>query len=432
VIAPPADGAAGARLWRNPDFVRLWTAATISIFGSLVTRTALPFTAILVLNATPFQMGVLAAADLLSQFLFGLVAGAWVDRLRRRPILIAADLGRALLLGTIPLAAVLGRLTMAHLYAVAFLAGILTIFFDVADQAYLPVVVRREDLLEGNSKLAASASVSEVAAFGLGGWLVQWLTGPVAILIDAVSFVVSAGFIGRIRAVEPPLQSMARREGLGREIAAGLRETLRTPVLRALAGCSLTASLSFRIFGAVFLVYTTRELGFAPGIQGMIFAIGGVSSLIAALLASRVTERLGLGRGMIVGVLLMGVSMALVPLARGATAMALVFLIAQQMGDGGFALYDITQRSVRQTIAPAAILGRVNASVRFVVLGAMLAGSFIGGGLGETIGLRATLAIAAFGVLSSTLWLVASPVRAMTGVPPTRVDLTPAEPGPHD
>ncbi len=383
-----------------------------------MTRTALPFTAILVLNATPFQMGLLAAADLGSQFLMGLVAGAWVDRLRRRPILIVADLGRAALLGTIPLAAFIGRLSMTHLYAVAFFTGILTIFFDVADQAYLPALIRREDLVEGNSKIAASASVSEVAAFGLGGWLVQWLTGPIAILIDTVSFVVSAAFIGRIRAPEPHPARGAERSTVWDEIVEGMRTVLHTPLLRGIAGCSITASLSFRIFGAVFILYVTRELGFAPGIQGMIWAVGGVSSLVAAVLAGRAAARFGLGPTMVGGVIVMGLSLALLPLARGATLVAVLLLVAQQVGDGGFAVYDITQTSLRQTITPGPVMGRVNASIRFGVLGAMLAGALIGGALGETIGLRWTLAVAACGVLLSSVWLVFSPVRFLRSVAP--------------
>jgi len=417
--SPAGSSARAAGLWHNPDFVRLWSAATISIFGSLVTRTALPFTAILVLNATPFQMGLLAAADIGSQFLMGLVAGAWVDRLRRRPILIIADLGRAALLGTIPLAAFLGRLSMTHLYVVAFLAGILTIFFDVADQAYLPALIRREDLVEGNSKLAASASVSEAAAFGLGGWLVQWLTGPIAILIDAVSFVISGAVIASIRTPEPPPARSAEQSSVRDEIVEGMRTVMHTPLLRGIAGCSLTASFSFRIFGAVFILYVTRELGFAPGIQGMIWAVGGISSLAAAVLATRATARFGLGRTMIGGVIVMGLSLALLPLARGATLLALLLLVAQQLGDGGFAAYDITQTSLRQLITPSRILGRVNASIRFSVLGAMLAGALIGGTLGETIGLRSTLAVAACGVLLSSLWLVFSPVRTLRRVAPS-------------
>ncbi|MGQ0568631.1 MAG: MFS transporter [Armatimonadota bacterium] len=400
-------------LWHNPDFVKLWAAATISIFGSLITRTALPFTAILVLKATPVQIALLAAADLASQFLVGLVAGAWADRLRRRPIMIAADLGRAALLGTIPLAAFFHALRIEQLYAVAFLTGILTVFFDVADQSYLPTLVRREQLVEGNGKLSASASIAEVGAFGLSGWLVQLLTGPIAILIDALSFLWSALFVGLIRAPEPAPAPPGGGQSIRAEIAEGLRVVLGNPLLRAIAGCTLTANLSFRISGAVFLLFTTRELGFQPGIQGMIFAVGGVSSLLGALVAGRTAHRFGAGPVMIAGVVLMGVSMLLIPLAQGATMLALLLLVAQQLGDGAFTVYDITQVSLRQAITPERVLGRANASIRFSMLGAMLAGSLLGGLLGETIGLRATLTAAAGGILLSALWLILSPLRTL-------------------
>jgi MFS family permease len=399
-------------LWANPDFIKLWSAATISVFGTLITRTALPFAAILVLKATPLQVGLLSAMELAPQFLVGLFAGAWADRARRRPLLIAADLGRAALLVTIPAAAVLGWLRIEHLYAVAFLGGLLTVFFDVADQSYLPTLIRRDQLLEGNSRLSATASVAEVGAFGLGGWLVQWLTAPVAILIDAVSFVGSAILIGRIRTPEPPPATPTGRQNIWEEIGEGLRTVAHHPLLRAIAGCTLTAHLSFRIFGAVFLLYTTRELGFQPGILGMVFAVGGISSLAAALAAGRVGRALGMGSTMILGVIIMAGSMFLIPLARDASLLALAFLVAQQLGDGGFAIYDITQTSLRQAVTPPRVLGRANASIRFSALGAMLAGSLIGGLLGETIGLRLTLVIAAAGVLSSALWLIASPARS--------------------
>ena len=190
-------------LWRHGDFVKLWTATTVSVFGSLVTRTALPFTAILALDATPWQVGALHACEIGAQMLTGLAAGVWVDRARRRPIMIASDLGRAIVLVWIPVAAALRVLRIEHLYIVAFIAGVLTECFSVADASYLPTLIPRDKLLEGNSKLHASSSVSEVGAFGIAGWLVQWLTAPIAILVDAISFVLSAIFIGLIRAPEP-------------------------------------------------------------------------------------------------------------------------------------------------------------------------------------------------------------------------------------
>ncbi len=405
-------------LWRNPDFVKLWTGESISIFGSLVGRTALPFTAILVLDAGPLQIALLSAAELIPAFLSGPFVGVWADRLRRRPIMIAADIGRFALLGTIPLAHVFDALTMGQLYAVAFFVGILTISFDVAYLSYLPTLVQKDQLLEGNSKLAASSSIAEVGGFSLSGWLVQLVTGPVTILIDAISFLFSAAFIGAIRAREPTPAPAEERTGVREEFTEGVRFLVRDPVLRPVAAAVVTIELSWRLFGAVFLVFVTKGLGFHPGLLGMTFAVGGVSSLLGALLARRSAGRFGLGPSMWGGLILMSVSMLFIPLARGATVLAVVFLVAQQLvGDGGATVFEINQISLRQSVTPARMLGRVNAAIRLTSLAAMLLGSLIGGVMGETVGLRPTLVAGAAATFAAALWIIASPARALRDVP---------------
>jgi MFS family permease len=401
-------------LWRNPDFVKLWAAETVSTFGSLISRTALPFTAILVLDAGPAEIAVLGVADIGPAIVAGLFAGVWVDRLPRRPIMIAADLGRAALLLSIPLAYALDGLRIEQLYVVAFLTGILTMFFDVAYVSYLPSLVRKEELLEGNSKLAASASVAEVGAFSASGWLVQLLSGPAAVLIDAATFLVSAVFVGSIRKPEPPPAPAALRESMAREAAAGARTIVSHPVLRTLAGTGIMEAFFLRMYGTVVLLFMTRELGFGTGVLGLIFAVGGISSLVGALVAGRAIQRLGMGIALPLGLALMGVSMLFVPLAQGATVLAATLLIAQQVvGDGAFTVYDIGQISVRQTITPERLMGRVTAGMRLSTMGAVLAGALMGGLLGETVGLRGTLVIAASGVLLAALWLAVSPVRGL-------------------
>ena len=404
-------------LWRHADFMRLWAGQTISVFGSMIGGTAMSFTAILVLHATPFQMGLLAAARLVPAFLTGLIAGAWVDRLRRRPILLWADLGRAAVLATIPLAAALQLLRIEQLYVVAFLVSILTLFFDVAYRSYLPSLVRREDLIEGNSKLSASAAVSEVSGFGVAGWLVQIFTAPIAILIDAISFVFSAVFVGLIRTAEPAVPA-ADRQSMRHEIAEGLREVLRNPLLRATAVCTVILDLSGGVYGTLVVLYMSRGLGFEPGILGMIWAVGGISSFLGAVAAARTTRRFGIGPAMVVGLLLMGISQLFIPLAEGATLVAALLLIAQQLtGDGAFTIYEINQVSLSQSVAPERLLGRVNASMQFIGLGATFVGSLLGGVLGETIGVRTTLVLGACGTLLAALWLVLSPVRALKVAP---------------
>jgi MFS family permease len=424
-------------LWRHPDFVRLWTGETISEFGSLIGRTALHFTAILVLDARPYQVALLLAADIGSGVLVGPVAGVWVDRLRRRPILIAADLGRAALLASIPVAYALDALRMEQLYLVACLTGAMTMTFEVAYRSYLPSLVGREELLEGNSKLTASSAAAEVGAFGAAGWLVQILTGPVAILLDAVSFLFSAFFVGAIRKQETEPPPAHEREGVMSEITEGLKVIMRHRTLRAIAGGEFLNHFSFAMFGAVFGLYVIRELDFQPGILGMIYAVGGASSLIGALVAGRVASRFGIGPAMVYGLAIMGVAMLAVPLARDATLLAAALLLAQQLfGDGAFTVYSVNEMTLRQTITPDRLLGRVNAGMETGPHAVMLVGALAGGLLGELIGLRATLVIAACVMLLAALWLAASPVRALRSVPLPAPELEPepavplAEPGP--
>ncbi|HLZ08895.1 MAG TPA: MFS transporter, partial [Chloroflexota bacterium] len=251
-------------LWRHPDFLKLWVGETVSQFGSLVGGTALQFAAILVLGASPLQIALLVVASRLPSFLAGLFAGVWVDRLRRRSILIAADCGRALCLATIPAAALLGILRIEQLYAVAFLTGILTTFFDVAYQSYLPTLVERDDLVEGNSKLATTAAIAEISGFGIAGWLVQIITAPFAILVDAASFLVSAVAVWLIRAPEPPESRSPENNNFLLEAREGLRVVARNPYLRAMAVTTFILEFSFQIIGAVITVFGLRELGFSP------------------------------------------------------------------------------------------------------------------------------------------------------------------------
>ncbi|MEA2527068.1 MAG: hypothetical protein QOF73_4295 [Thermomicrobiales bacterium] len=412
-------------LWRNPDFVHLWAAQTVSIFGSLVTRTALPFVAILVLDASPFQVALIGIAELLPAFLVGLVAGAWVDRLKRRPILIAADLGRAGLVLTIPLFAFLDVLRIEHLYVVAALTSILTVFFDVAYQSYLPSLVRRDELVEGNSKLTASASVAEFGAFGIGGWLVQWLTAPYAILVDAVTFLWSAVFVSRIRRPEPPPATTEGRQPILREIVEGLRFVYRNPVLRALGSSTALFALSGRMFGAVFLFYVASDLGFKPGLLGVIFAIGGATSFIGAVTTSRITRRLGIGPALIAALPMIALGRLMVVAAADTSWLAVALLIAQQfVSDPFWTLYEISHVSVRQASTPDRWQGRMNASLQSLDFGGMLIGALLGGWLGDAIGARTTLLIASVATLLAAIPLL---IPAVRGLKETAVTMSPME-----
>lgn len=403
-------------LWRHPDFLRLWGGQTISEFGSLVGGAALQFTAILVLDAGPFEVAVLAASTLVPGFLFGLAAGVWVDRLRRRPIMIAADIGRALVLASIPLAWAFDVLRIEHLYVVAFFTGTFTFAFDVAYRSYLPTLVQRDELIEANSKLTASSAATEVGGFGIAGWLVQLITGPLTILVDAVSFLGSALFLRSIKAPEATPSAEARRSVL-REVVEGLQLVVRDPLLRATAISSVTLDFSMRIFGTVVLLYMIRDLGFGPGVLGMIFAVGGVSSLIGSVVAARAGRALGLGRVMVLGLVVFGLSQLLIPIAQGPMAVVAMFLIVQQFGDGAYVVREISEMSLRQAITPEPFLGRQNASFQFGGIAAMLAGTLVGGVLGEVIGLRWTLVIGAGGTFVAAFWLLLSQVRSVVDLP---------------
>lgn len=409
-------------LWRHPDFMKLWAGQTISVFGSLITTFALPVLAILMLKATPLQITLLSAAEYAPGLLVSFFAGAWVDRLRRRPILIAADLGRAVLLATIPAAALLGILRIEQLYVVALLVSMLAVFFDVAHRSYLPSLVTREELLEGNSKLGASASVAEVAGFGLGGVLVQALTAPMTILVDALSFLVSAGSLAIIRQKEPAPAPSDKQPNAWREIIQGIRLLVSNPILRASAGASGTFNLFRNMVGVVIMLFFLRELNLQPIVLGPLAALGGVSAFVGALLAERLTQRWGLGRALLGSLLFTSLTTFLVPLAGGPLPLVLGLLAASQLlGDGAATIYEINQLSLIQAVTPDRLQGRINASNRFIEWAAMLVGLLIGGVLGQTIGLRPTLVVAAAGETMAWLWLLFSPVRRLRGYP------TPAE-----
>lgn len=412
-------------LWRRADFVRLWTGETISVFGSLIGGLALSFTAIVWLDASPLQVSVLAAAQLMPGFVAGIIAGVWVDRLRRRPIMIAADIGRFVALATIPLAAVFDVLTIWQLYVVALAASTLTVFFDVAYQAYLPTLISRDELVEGNAKLTASASVAEVASFSLSGWLVQLLSGPGALLVDAVSFLGSAVFLRRIRTPEPPPAPAAERSGVWREAREGLRVIGHHPIVRSLTIANAILSCASRMLTVVFLLYLYREAGFSPGALGMIFAVGGVTSLAGSFFASRPHLFGGLGPALVLSVFVRAVGMLFMPLASSASAVGAGLLVGNQVvTDPAWTFYEINDVSLRQAITPREVQGRMFASVRFIEFGAMLAGTAAGGILGQTIGLRETLFAAVGLTFFGGAWLALSPVARLRGIPSAALETT--------
>ena len=406
-------------LWRHPDFLKLWSAETVSQFGSQVSQLALPLVAILVLDASPFEVAALGTIEFLPFILFTLPAGVWVDRLPRRPILIAGDFGRAAVLATIPLAYVTDALTLGQLYVVGFLVGTCTVFFDVAYQSYLPSLVERDHIIEGNSKLEISRSGAQIGGPGLGGALVEIFTAPYAVLIDAVSFLGSGLFLLGIRKYEESPRALAQpgeKSSLWKELNEGLRFVLGNPYLRAQAGCTATSNFFFMLGFSIVIVFYVRALGLSPGVIGLVFSLSSIGSLVAALTARRISDRFGIGPTTIAVTLLQGPAFLLIALAPVGAPFA--FLIV-----GGVVLgfvvvtYNIVQLSYRQAICPPRLQGRMNSVMRFIVWGTIPIGSLTGGALGTWIGLRETIVIGAIGSGASFLWILFSPQRRLREMP---------------
>lgn len=398
-------------LWRHRDFLKLWSAQGISVFGSEIASLAYPLTAIVVLQASVFEMGVLQSAGGAAAFIVGLFAGVIADRVRRKPLLIAADLGRALLALTIPVAAFFGILRIEQLYIVAFLAGALNILSLVAALAFVPSLVEKHQLVESNSKLSTTESVAVIAGPGLSGVIMQLLTAPLTILIDAFSFIVSAFFIWRIRTPEVLAEKETRRS-LRAEIGEGVRFVYAHPLLRPMAESIALYFLFRQIVLTLFMLYAVRVLDLEPLLLGVIFSALGFGFLFGALTVRKITARFGIGRTMIGANLLSIISMALIPLAAGSIAWVVAILVVAHFFHAfGVQLNGINMVSLRQSLTPNHLQGRMNASFRVVNMGMTTVGALLAGILGERIGLRATLAVGVAGMILPLLRLVFSPVR---------------------
>lgn len=401
---------------RSPDFLKLWGGQTISALGSHITGGGLPLLAVITLKATSTQMGILSAVSGVPVLLFSLLAGVWVDRLRRRPILIAADIGRALLLATIPLVAMLGWLTIWQIYIVIALNGILTVVFNTAYRAYLPTLVEPDQIVEGNARLAVSESAAEVVGPGLTGLLVQTITAPMAILLDSLSFVVSVISLSAIHKPEPAAASLENRQTLLQEAREGLSMLLQQPVLRTLTAVDATHSFFGNFIGVLYALYAIRVLHISPFWMGVTIGIGGASSLVGALLAERAAQRLGLGRTLLGTVWIEKLFNLAIPLAASFPPFGLVLLILSQMGDILGTIYAINAISLRQAITPSRLLGRVSASMELITAGVGPLGALLGGVLGDKIGVQDTLFVSITGMTFAGVWLLLSPIRHLLSI----------------
>ncbi|MGH2381407.1 MAG: MFS transporter [Candidatus Limnocylindria bacterium] len=407
-------------LWRHGNFLKLWSAQTISQFGDEITRLAIPLVAILTLEATPFQIGLLGTFQFLPFILLTIPAGVWVDRMRRKPILIGADIGRAVLLTSVPVAFVGGWLSIPQLYIVAFAVGCLEVFFDIAYQSYLPAVVERDQLVEGNSKLELSMSASSVIGPGIAGFLVELVRAPIAILFDGLSYlaaVIMLLFIRRREMLpEPHDPATGARPSMRREAAEGFRYVLRHRYLRNIAACTGTLNLFGNMGEVILVLYIVRELGLNAGTLGIVFAIANVGVFVGAISADRLARWFGMGPTIVGSALISPLSLLLVAIApRDAP---IPFLIAGGViGAATAVVYNINQVSLRQAITPERMQGRMNATMRFIVWGTIPIGSIVGGLLGGLIGLQATIWVGAIGSFVGFLPVLISPVRTLQSIP---------------
>ncbi len=419
-------------LWRHSDFLKLWSAETISQFGTQISQLALPLVAILILDASTFEVAALGTVEFLPFILFTLPAGVWVDRLPRRPILIAGDFGRAALLLSIPIAYIADVLTLWQLFVVGFLFGTCTVFFDVAYQSYLPALVEREHIIEGNSKLEVSRSAAQITGPGLAGLLIEIFTAPYAILVDAISFLGSGSFILGIREREerPPAATPdGEPSSLWIELKEGLRFVLGNPNLRAQAGCTATSNFFSNVVFAVVLVFLVRDLELSPGLIGVIFSAGGAGALIAAVTSRRLSNRFGIGPTTIAVGMIWGPANLLIAFAPDGTAAVPVLVASQLLAGFAIVVYNIVQVSYRQAICPPRLQGRMNSVMRFLVWGTIPIGALTGGTLGTLVGLRETITIGAVGGSLAILWILLSPQRHLRDMPePIEEEPTPTEP----
>lgn len=405
-------------LWRHPDFMRLWVGRTVSRFGTEITFLALPLTAVIFLDASPVQMGILAALGSAPSLILGLGVGVWIDRLRKRPVMVVASYGRALLLLTIPAAAAFQILRIEHLYVVALGVGMMAAFFQVANRSILPSLLRRDSLVEANSKLAVGSSASQVVGPGVAGVLVQLATAPIALIVDAATFVISGLAVRSIRTPEPEPKKPSTGTGFLKEARDGLVAVGQNRVLLSIAVGIGGIAIFNAMFEAVWLLYVNRELGVEPFELGFIFSVGGVGFVLGAIVAARLMSWLGVGPSMIVAVAMVGISDLVTPLASGPVIAVIAVLTPAAFLFGvGATIYSVAQESIRQAVTPLRLQGRMNGVMNALEVGLVPIGALAGGFMGQAIGLRPTLFLSAGGELLIILWLLFTPIRSITGLP---------------
>lgn len=391
----------------------LWAGQTVSQIGSQVTTVALPLVAVTVLGAGPGEMGLLNAAGYLPALLLTLLAGVWADRSRRRPLMVGADLGRAVVIGLIPAAALAGLLGIETLYGIALAAGALTVLFDVSYHVYVPSLAPPGGLVKANGRLQFSASFAQLAGPGLGGLLVQLLTAPVTMAVDAGSFLLSAAALLLVRRRESP-PAAERGRSLGREMREGLRATFLNRHVRPVALEAATFNFFGQFVAALYVIYVVKDVGLSAGVIGAIASTAAIGAMLGALAAEPLTRRLGFGPAIIVTMVTASTPLVIVPLAAGPTPLVIGLLCLAYLVEGfGLAASAAQAVALRQLAVPPEVIGRANASYRTLSFGVLPLGALAGGFLGEALGARTALLIGALGLATAPLWVIASPVRGL-------------------
>ena len=427
-------------LWRNHNFLKLWTSETISQFGRQFTGLALPLTAIIILSADSVQVGILNFAGSVPWLLFGLLAGVWIDRHRKQRIMVTSNLLRGSILALIPIAAVLGVITklgIPFLYAISFCVGILQVFFDITYQSYLPSLVRRDQLVEGNRNLQASASTAQVAGPTIAGIIISIVTAPIAIVFDALSFFASALALGRIDH-EEVIDMEIVKPSVSADIREGLHVVFRDRRLRMIAGCTGTSNFFGTALGTLFLLYLIQPSPAGLGVSkdlagvtaGIIFSVASIGALVGVAVSTRVAKSIGVGPAILGSILISGLGAIPYYLSGSLTASPLFALggfginwsmlsimAGQFISFIGVVVYNVNQVSLRQAIVPLRLQGRMNATMRFLVWGTIPLGALAGGFLGELLGLRTAIGIAILGGTLAFLWVLLSPVPSLKKIP---------------
>ena len=410
----PADDRSRS-LWRRRNFMLLWSGQTVSEMGSAVTQLALPLTAVIVLRASTLQVGLLSSAATLAFALIALPAGAIVDRRAKRRLMIWCDAARMLIIGSVPLAAALGVLTMGQLYAVAVTAGVCTVFFDVSYQSYLPALIPVEHLVDGNGKLGATQSFAQVTGPALGGALAGLIGAARAMAADSISYAVSVLSLLAIRAPEEPPRRESRQK-LRTEIAEGLSFVLRDPILRKIVACTGTANLFGGMASALEIIFLVRLLHVRPAGAGLLIAVASLGGVAGGIASAGAAGCIGSARIIWFSMLVLGLPQLLVPLARPGWAVAL-FPVGFGVFSFSAVVYNVAQVSYRQAICPPRLLGRMNAAVRWIVWGTLPLGGLLGGAFGAWLGVRPTLWIGFAGSWAAGWWVFFSPLRRMRDLP---------------